>query len=295
MSRYGGEPHYAGYGGGGPERWNPERFERERADRSRGPALVERDRYEEHDFFQPRPQRAPMPAPPRRRERSAEGYYDRAGGDRLAEKDIYISEERFGPPARLPRAGPGRYYDEEIDSFDEEPGRGQMIRRMDIERDYAPSPRRAAPRPGIIRRQSSLDTFDRKPLPRYGAPLRAPPETIVMPVRERRNPSPPRYVDRDYYEEHDFFEEDYKGGFRERERSTIRKRRSSPSPELEYREIDTYEDVVEEEVEKPFPRKGKTRMPRRLVNKRAVIELGYPFEEEVFKRCKRFCSLLTRS
>ena len=294
MSRYGGEPHYAGYGGGGAERWDPERFERERADRSRGPALVERDRYEEHDFFQPRPQRAPMPAPPRRRERSAEGYYDRAGGNRFAEKDVYISEERFGPPARLPRAGPGRYYDEEIDSFDEEPGRGQMIRRMDIERDYAPSPRRAPPRPGIIRRQSSLDTFDRKPLPRYGAPLRAPPETIVMPVRERRNPSPPRYVDRDYYEEHDFFEEDYKGGFRERERSTIRKRRSSPSPEPEYREIDTYEEVVEEEVEKPFPRKGKTRMPRRLVNKRAVIELGYPFEEEVFKRCKRFCSLLIR-
>lgn len=283
MSRYAGDPRYGGYGGAGPERWNPERFERERADRSRGPgpALVERDVYEEHDFFQPRPQRAPVTAPPRRRERSAEGFYDRSGRDRIAEKDVYISEERYGPPARRPRGGPGRYYDEEIDSFDEGPPRGQMVRRVDFDRDYAPSPPRAPPRPGIIRRQSSLDTFDRKPLPRYGAPLRAPPETIVMPVRERRHPSPPRYIDRDYYEEHDIFDEDYKGGFRERERSTVRKRRSSPSPEPEYREVDTYEEVIEEEVEKPFPRKGKTRMPGRLVNKRAVIELGYPFEEEV--------------
>ena len=279
MSRYGGEPRYGGYAGGGTERWDQERFERERADRSRAPALIERDRYEEHDFFQPRPQRAPVAAPPRRRERSAEGFYDRPGG-RFAEKDIYISEERYGPPARRPRDGPGRYYDEEIDSFDEGPPRGQMVRRVDFERDHFTSPQRAPPRPGIIRRQSSLDTFDRKPLPRYNGPPRAPPETIVMPIRER-HPSPPRYIDRDYYEEHDFFEEDYKGGYRERERSTVRKRRPSPSPEPEYREIDTYEEVIEEEVEKPYPRKGKTRMPKRLVNKRAVIELGYPFEEEV--------------
>ena len=292
MSRYGGEPHYRGYGAGGAERWNPERFERERADRSHGPALVERDRYEEHDFFQPRPQRAPAVAPPRRRERSAEGYYDRSGGggDQFEEKDIYYSEERFGPPARRPRPGPGRYYDEEIDSLDEDPSRGQIIRRVDVEREYA---RPAPPRPGIIRRQSSLDTFDRKPLPRYGGPPRAPPETIVMPIRQRRHPSPPRFVDRDYYEEHDFFGEDYKGGFRERERSTIRKRRSSPSPEPEHREIDTYEEFVEEEVEKPFPRKGKTRMPRRLVNKRAVIELGYPFEEEVHRPSTRLQFILT--
>ena len=290
MSRYGGEPRYAGYGAGGPERWNPERFERERADRSHGPAVVEHDRYEEHDFFQPRPQRPPVAAPPRRRERSAEGYYDRSGGDQFAEKDIYYSEERFGPPARRPRPGPRRYYDEEIDSFDEEPSRGQMVRRVDAEREYA---RPAPPRPGIIRRQSSLDTFDRKPLPRYGGPPRAPPETIIMPMRERTHPSPPRFVDRDYYEENDFFEEDYKGGFRERERSTIRKRRSSPNPEPELREVDTYEEFVEEEVEKPFPRKGKTRMPRRLVNKRAVIELGYPFEEEVHHPSTRIQLTLT--
>ena len=30
-----------------------------------------------------------------------------------------------------------------------------------------------------------------------------------------------------------------------------------------------------------FPKKGKTRMPARLVSKKAIIDLGYPFEEEV--------------
>lgn len=33
-----------------------------------------------------------------------------------------------------------------------------------------------------------------------------------------------------------------------------------------------------------YGKKGRTRMPKRLVKKQAVIELGYPFEEEVRKR-----------
>lgn len=121
-----------------------------------------------------------------------------------------------------------------------------------------------------------MDTFDRKPLPRYGARSRPPPETIVMPAGGRRRPSPPRYVEKDY-EERNLFEEDYHGGYRERERSTVRRRGNS---DVEFREEESY-DVEEEEIEKPYPRKGKTRMPRRLVNKRAIIELGYPFDEEV--------------
>jgi hypothetical protein len=36
-----------------------------------------------------------------------------------------------------------------------------------------------------------------------------------------------------------------------------------------------------ETVRSEFPKKGKTRMPARLVSKRAIIDLGYPFEEEV--------------
>ena len=41
--------------------------------------------------------------------------------------------------------------------------------------------------------------------------------------------------------------------------------------------------MVEEEIveEKEFPRRGKTKMPVRLVEKSVIIDLGYPFEEEV--------------
>ena len=34
-------------------------------------------------------------------------------------------------------------------------------------------------------------------------------------------------------------------------------------------------------VKSEFPKKGKTRMPARLVNKKAIRNLGYEFEEEV--------------
>ena len=101
-----------------------------------------------------------------------------------------------------------------------------------------------------------------------------------MPAGGRRRPSPPRYVEKDY-QERDLFEENYYGGYRERERSTVRRRGNSDVEfQEEFKEEESY-DVEEEEIEKPYPRKGKTRMPRRLVNKRAIIELGYPFDEEV--------------
>ena len=39
-------------------------------------------------------------------------------------------------------------------------------------------------------------------------------------------------------------------------------------------------DFFEREVE-PYPRRGKTRFPKRHVHVSAIIELGYPFQEEV--------------
>jgi len=41
--------------------------------------------------------------------------------------------------------------------------------------------------------------------------------------------------------------------------------------------VSSFEQI---EVPKPIGKKGKTRMPKRLVKKQAVIELGYPFEED---------------
>lgn len=42
-----------------------------------------------------------------------------------------------------------------------------------------------------------------------------------------------------------------------------------------------YSSSGEESIESQFPKKGKTRIPARIVSKKACIDLGYPFEEEV--------------
>ena len=129
----------------------------------------------------------------------------------------------------------------------------------------------------MIRRQSSLDTFDRKPLPRYGDRFREPPETIVVPNSVKRR-SPPPFADRDFEDPRASFGHEEFRGYREREISRVRRNRAD-SP-VEHVEHDHFE-IEEDEIEKPYPRKGKTKMPARLANKRAIIELGYPFEQEV--------------
>ena len=262
MSRYGG---YETGGYREPERWDQERFNRERGGRQQ---VIERDIYEEHDRFAPSPRHPPRayddfdyPPPPGRR------------GERFEEKDRFFAEERYGPPARRTPRQERFYEEEEIDSFEGSPDRGGG-RMMPFDRGVPA--RRAPPRPGIIRRQSSLDTFDRKPLPRYA---REPPEVIKMPAPRRRR-SPPRY-ERDFEEiriaEPDYYGDEEFRGYKEREIITDRRRRAP----AEFEETETLE--IEEEA--PFPRKGKTKMPARLVNRRAIRELGYPFDEEViYKR-----------
>lgn len=93
--------------------------------------------------------------------------------------------------------------------------------------------------------------------------------------------SPPRYVERDYEEikvsEPEYWPEEDFRGYRERERSTVRRRRAGSEVEVKEKVIE-FEEI---EPEKEFPRKGKTKMPMRLINKRAIIELGYQYEEEV--------------
>ncbi len=284
------------YGGGGGERWDSERFSREREHIGRaGRAIVtERDRFDDRDHDRFERSRGGFGGRPR--DRSADGMYGGGRGGRFEEKDRFIMEERFAPPVRN-RPAP-RYFDE--DDVDVSPQRGAMVpfdrsRRQSInaERGYGPPARRGPARPTFIRRQSSLDTFDRKPMPKYGDRERAEimprygdrerTEVIPIPIppRRRRSPPAPHYADREYYEEIRVVEPDpdpYDDVREVRERTAIH-RHGPAGSEYEFREKEIYEE--EEPAEKPFPRRGKTRMPKRLVNKRAVIELGYPFEEEV--------------
>ena len=257
MSRY--DDHGRG-GHGEPERWNPERFNRERGGRQ----VIERDRFEERERFAPLP-----PRPGRERAYDDFDYPPPRGGrsELFEERDRFFHEERYGPPARrAPRQD--RYYEEEekIDSFESSPDRSAE-RIIKIDR------RRAPPRPGIIRRQSSLDTFDRKPLPRFPRE----PEVVQMKGPSRRRISPPRY-ERDFEDirvaEPDYYGDEEFRGFKEREVYIDRRRRGGEEKEEK-------EEIIEYKEEAPFPRRGKTKMPAHLVNRRAIIELGYPFEEEV--------------
>ena len=289
MSRYGG----GDYSPRGPptERWDNDRFARERSGRT----VIEKDRFEERDRYA-----APSS---RRRESSADHFFSSrppARGGYEEEDRYYEKRERFDPPARRePRISARdvqerRYYEEDDYYEDDDPG----------PRRFAGGGRgggggRNAPRPGaLVRRQSSLDTFDRKPMryrepeePRYREP-----EVVTVPPprggrgREEKHRYEPRYAEREYEEmdiriaEPDRYGDDRFRGWKEREVETIRRRRPERSRSEErrgeFREREVREEVVIEE-EKPWPRRGRTRMSARLVNKRALVQLGYPYEDEL--------------
>lgn len=255
MSRF--EDH-GGAGRGLPERWDPKRFNCERRDRQQE---IERDVFGERG-------RSGSSPPPRSRDDS---YYPHA--EHFEKRDRFMEKEWHGPPARIQR-----WYGEEdeIDSFESSPSRGSGPMGPPGSRT-AYDPRRAPPRPGIIRRQSSLDTFDRKPLPRH----QEPPEVITMPGpgRSRRSPRYERNFGEIRIAVPDYHVDEGFRGYKESKVSTVRRKWvPEPEPEPEFEERESFEEVEEEPR---YPRKGKTKIPERLVNKRAIIELGYPFEEEV--------------
>lgn len=256
MSRYRPDPHYSdgnlAYRDPPPQRWDTDRFVREREIRA-PPVIDQRPPYDDYP-----PRRAPV-------------YEDQR----------YYEEERSGP-----RGTTERRYFEETDYYDPRAQRGQMV-------PYAPRPE-APPRPGIIRRQSSLDTFDRQPTRRFNdyddgyRPQRAPVPQELIPVRApspRRNPrSDERYYDDVRVQDPDRYGDDGFREFREREWISRRRRNSSPSPDRRpVREENIEREEIREEIreERPYPRRGKTRMPRRLVHTKVLFDLGYPFYEEV--------------
>ena len=167
-----------------------------------------------------------------------------------------------------------------------------------------------------------MDTFDRKPLSRfqgreeYGPPARyreeprLPPLTpIPLPRTRQLGPAPRRYEERDYEEirvaEPDFYGDDEFRGYPERvrEREIVRTRRKSKERRRSRSRESTVDSRATRSVRSSssssretsisvatttrneFPKKGKTRMPARLVSKQAIKDLGYVFEEEVSLLC----------
>ncbi|CAG8975097.1 hypothetical protein HYALB_00008937 [Hymenoscyphus albidus] len=321
-----------GLGARGAERWDAERFNQER-DRERFARERERERYEERDTrvsMTRNDHGSSFGGPRGPRDRSFDEVYER---------------ERRGPRGYEDEYERRHYHDEEPRFERERPmgrNRGQSI-TIEKEREvYERSPpRRAGNRPAFLRRQSSLDTFDRKPLIRfndheeYGPPARRhkeydppsrwereefreeygpparyerreelrPPPLTPIPLPKTRALPPPRRYEREYYDEikvaePDFYGDDDFRGYPERvrEREIIRRRRrrsrskDSRSSRGESRVSHSHRGSVRsssqgssssdesfETVRSEFPKKGKTRMPARLVNTKAIIDLGYPF------------------
>lgn len=252
------------------QRWDAERFA---AERDRG-SDHEQSRFEERDDVRSSsgPRRAPRP---RDHSPDTDDFFDRREnrgafedeGSRGGFEDDYIRKREVYHEE--PRTLPVRSRRPSI-SIERE-------REMEREREYyrtpSPPPMRRPARPSMLRRQSSLDTFDRMPTrPRYMEREEYGPPAL----RREHRPAPPdmvpRYVERGY-------EEDmraYPGRVREREIIRTRRRSRSRSSSCS----DSSASTMRTSKSK-FPKRGKTRMPARLVSTRAIIELGYRFEEEV--------------
>ncbi|KAI1380488.1 hypothetical protein F4677DRAFT_261331 [Hypoxylon crocopeplum] len=293
------------YGESYGERWDRNRFTVE-SDRNRQGA--ERDHIEEHDRV-----------------------YSRGPGGRIRETSV---DERFERRPPRPWDDPPRekrYYDE-APRFRRSPPPelpSELERRLVIDRERdrereirPPSPPR---RPGqLLRRQSSLDIFDRRPPPRfyekdeYGPPphrgdYRPEPYKPIPLPRSRALPPPRIYAEREYDEikisEPDRFGDDeyhaYPERVREKEIVKSRRRRDSSASRNKHRggsvrsrSISRASTVSDDSsssggtsvtvksvksiksVKSEYPKKGKTRIPARLVSKRVLIELSYPFVEE---------------
>lgn len=287
-------------GGGGGERWDRDRFERMRGGGGGGGGRDEHDHYRftEHDRF-----------PGGHRDVDFHKDIDRRG-PRVAERERFYEDERFDRPSRRRP----ELFEEPTPSEVANRALAPYRRKSIVEKDVVDLPVRRPTRPQYIRRQSSLDTFDRRPLPRYSeyerrdydrreydqreydreSEWRPPKNTpIPLPIRERRrSPSRPAFRDDDFEEiRYNDREREPRGGEREeyrevevrrsksrRARSRSRAARSIAATSVRSSSSSSFEEV--EPIRANVGRKGKTRLPKRLAKKQAIIELGYPFEEE---------------
>lgn len=289
--------------------WDRERFLYER-DRDR--YGDERVRYEEEDRYA---------RPSRHRGDSVDDRYERRTSRPHDDEIVIRDSRRVYYDDEPPRSARHRSPPPELERERER----ERERRVVIERERFRSPARSPSppaRPAFLRRQSSLDTFDRRPKfmekeERYGPPARRedfrprPYEPIPLP-RTRALPPPRRFADREYYDEIRVSDPDYYGDeeyrsyperVREREVVRTRKRDHSPATTVRSGRSRSHKTSTVRShsrtssgtstssasssggttvtVKSEYPKKGKTRIPARLVSKRALIDLGYPFIEEV--------------
>lgn len=238
-------------------------------------------------------------------------------GGRYQERDFY-EQERYAPAPRQasrPRRSDRELFGDEDPRYIAQTALQPYRKREDIERDelILDIERRRvredygapAPRPGLLRRQSSLDTFDRRPARRYEDDYRLPPNVDIPLPR-----GPPRRMREEEFEE--FRYPDYRDVEIVRERevrrqrapSDVRSRKSAAkSAKSSARSVTTTKSSAKSDTssessdssestavmsratspspERKVGKKGRTRMPKRLVKRQVIIDLNYPFVEEV--------------
>lgn len=285
------------------ERWDRDRFERERSQgggREQTTTRFEEDRVSMHGA--------------RGRERSVDErrFHRSFDDDDMVRDRRWYGDEPRGPPSRRETMEPDRAARRAA----------APVFERERDRDFAPR------RPGFIRRQSSLDTFDRRPRifqdrEEYGPParredFRAPPYTPIPLPKTRGLPPPRRFHEHAYYEDIKVAEPDYYGDddfrpypdrMREREFARTRRRRSRSRESYSTRTRSHRSSSVTSStssrstsssggttVRSEYPKKGKTRIPAKLVSKKALIDLGYPFFDEVSKgrSCRTGMKRLTK-
>lgn len=309
-----------------PQRWDRDRFQRFGGGGG-GRGYEEDYRYQERDT----PGRRDIAVADRIERNGPRGSYE--------ERDRYFEEDRYTPRGGRRRTDRELFGDvdpRELSNMAVTPYRKKSVTYEEVdERERRP------PRPGLMRRQSSLDTFDRRPVPRYER------EVYRVPVYEPQ-PYYDDYRGREYYEPEDYREVEIR-----RERSvhrgapppppaksvksakSSRKSRVSSSSSSSSSSSETVEEIkvkkkkstagtsrkssrtarsasvhesfhesvhapgldvnidfdesvggggtsVSESIQDTVRKfkKGKTRMPKRLVRREAIMDLGYPFEEE---------------
>jgi hypothetical protein len=259
------------YGDLPPQRWDREKFERYRRGSS----------YDEQDYsFQERDRLGGG----RERRYVDVDVTERRSPRRVEERERIIEEDRYAPAARRRSELLEESIQSEVARTAVTPYRRKSIieREIDIPIEQ--------PRPQLIRRQTSLDTFDRRPLPRYADEYHGPPEVrIALPPHERERLREREFEEIRYRDLEPQSFEEYEDIRIRRERSrgpqrvkrisrSVRSGSSASSSSFE--EIETIE---KKETKVEIGKRGKTRMPKRLAHKQAIIDLGLPFEEEVSK------------
>jgi hypothetical protein len=152
------------------------------------------------------------------------------------------------------------------------------------------------PELGLVIRQGVNEYYPRQRSPsvsrrRRNDSYRAPYYDDYYDSDDRRSPSPPRVYRRRFSRARDSLSSlsdtpppprGYRPRYREVSPPVYRRTTIVPERSFERsRSRSSYSSSGEGTVQSQFPKKGKTRIPARIVSKRAIIDLGYPFEEEV--------------